>query len=215
VYDVDAPSSKLVLAQLSEPTVCARLLKIACWSTKSEADAEDLVADSLIRVLDPDDEPWMPTKCTFLTHMTFVIRRVWYRERRRRMVQREVVDNRIARDENTMSLDPSPDDEFERRRTTSIQRVLGERVLASIGDDPIARRVFELGAEGLHEPLELAEHVPCTPEEVKFAVLRLKRHGAFVLHEWNEEERSRMATVREDHANRLRQATESKTEGTP
>jgi DNA-directed RNA polymerase specialized sigma24 family protein len=214
VLDAEAPSSKLALAQLAVPGVHARLLKIAKWSTESETEAEDLVAACLARVLDPEDSPWVPAERAFLRHMTFVIRRVWYRDRRRLVAQREVIDSRIANHEHTESPEPSPDDELERRRWLAARRKLGEQALASLGDDPIARRVIELGIEGLHGEGELAERVPCTVAEVKAALKRLERSAALAFDDWNREEQRRMATLQEQFAERVHQATGWKTEGT-
>jgi hypothetical protein len=214
VLNAEAPSSKLALAQLAEPAVRKELLEAADWFTESEVDSEDLVAVCIARVLDPDDAPWDPSLRTFVTHMTFVMRRVWYRDQRRLIVQRVVIDSEIAHDENVASPWPRPDDEVERGRSLSVQRMLGERVLASLGDDPIARRVFELGAEGLYEPGELAERIPCTSAEAKAALLRLKRHGGFVRDEWRREEQRRMETLQAESAERVRRATGWKSEGT-
>jgi DNA-directed RNA polymerase specialized sigma24 family protein len=198
VYDAEAPSSKLAIAELKKPTVSARLLKIAHWHTDSDAVAEDLVEDALVRVLDPEDSPWDPTVRTFLTHMSFVIRRLWYREQRTLLAQREVLDANVTRHENAVSEEPYPDDEVDRRRSMAVLRELGDRALALIADDPLARRVFELGAtQGLYEPQELAEAIPCTPEEAKAALQRLIYFARKVLGEWTMAEDHRMKALRE------------------
>jgi hypothetical protein len=61
MYDRDAPYSKRALAELEKPRVRGSLVQIAQWSTQSEADAEDLVSDALILVLDPEESPWPRT----------------------------------------------------------------------------------------------------------------------------------------------------------
>src|SRR5580658_104562 len=48
VLDADAPSSLRVLAALEEPGMQGRLRRIALWSTRSEAAAEDLVTDAIV-----------------------------------------------------------------------------------------------------------------------------------------------------------------------
>jgi hypothetical protein len=83
--------------------------------------------------------------------------------------------------------------------------------LAQLAEAPVR---FELGAEGLHEPGELAERVPCTPVEAKAAIQRLQRHGRFVRDDWKREEQRRMDTLRAESAERVRQATGWKSEGT-
>jgi len=45
MYDPVASSSRRALAQLDKPRVYEKLEHIVEWSTQSEADAEDLVAD--------------------------------------------------------------------------------------------------------------------------------------------------------------------------
>jgi DNA-directed RNA polymerase specialized sigma24 family protein len=53
----DAPSSRLVSAELLKGDVRKRLHAIASWHTRSDADAKDLVAGALVRVLEPEDRP--------------------------------------------------------------------------------------------------------------------------------------------------------------
>ena len=59
-------------------------MKIAFWTTKNASSAEDLVQGGIVRVLDPDDKPWDPAVGTFLTHMTYLLRRIWTDRLRRR-----------------------------------------------------------------------------------------------------------------------------------
>src|SRR5271167_579094 len=80
VYDRNAPSVKRVVAELEDPEVRAGLTRLSVQMTGSPADADDLAADALERVIDPDDSPW--EKRTFLTHMKFVMRQVWDQQRR-------------------------------------------------------------------------------------------------------------------------------------
>src|ERR1019366_25400 len=64
----DAPSSRLVSAELWKGDVRKRLHAIALWHTGSDADTKDLVADALVRVLEPEDRPWDPNERLFLVH---------------------------------------------------------------------------------------------------------------------------------------------------
>jgi DNA-directed RNA polymerase specialized sigma24 family protein len=49
----DAPSSRLVSAELLKGDVRTRLHAIASWHTRSDADADDLFAGAIVRVLEP------------------------------------------------------------------------------------------------------------------------------------------------------------------
>ena len=197
MYDADAISSRLAVAELSKPGVTKRLLKFAMWSTPSEAEAEDLIANTLLRVLDPQDAPWDPAHGSFLKHMAYVMRQQWDRHARRSMVRNEIVGTGLASDENTSSREPPADDELDRRRSLAVLRTLGERLLVRVGDDVRARQVFDLGAKGVHEQGEQAAALACTASEVKDAVLRLKYHARLVREEWTDAEERRMTALRE------------------
>jgi DNA-directed RNA polymerase specialized sigma24 family protein len=198
MYDADATSSRLAVAELSKPGVTKRLLKFAMWSTPSEAEAEDLIANTLLRVLDPQDAPWDPARGSFLKHMAYVMRQQWDRHVRKSMVQKEIVGTGLASDEHTVSREPPADDELDRRRSLAVLRTLGERLLVRVGDDVRARQVFDLGAQGIHEQSEQAEVLACTSNEVKDAVLRLKYHARLVREEWTDSEERRMTALREN-----------------
>jgi hypothetical protein len=64
----DAPSSRLVSAELWKGDVRKRSHAIALWHTGSDADTKDLVAEALVRVLEPEDRPWDPNERLFLVH---------------------------------------------------------------------------------------------------------------------------------------------------
>jgi DNA-directed RNA polymerase specialized sigma24 family protein len=57
---VRAPSSQRPILELEKPKVRNVLHRIALTRTRSHAAAEDLVADALVRALDPEDAPWEP-----------------------------------------------------------------------------------------------------------------------------------------------------------
>src|ERR1700733_6700419 len=96
--DLDSPSSKLVATELTKPRVNVRLRQVARWHTRNDAQADDLVADSLVRVLEPDDRPWDPSMRTFLTHMTQVIRQTWDQQTRSFYFRNVYADGGVAAD---------------------------------------------------------------------------------------------------------------------
>ncbi len=201
MFDADAPSSRLVIAQLEKPNVRERLRAIALWSTESEAAAEDLLQDALVRALDPDDAPWIPAKGTFLTHMSFLMRQTWYRTMRRAAAQSEVLDNNVARDKTTPSPEPAADEELARGRSVALWRSLLEQVLARVADKhPITRRICELAMEGKDEPDDQAQVIGCTVEEVYAGLKLLKRYARRALEDWNAAEERRMKDLQEASA---------------
>ena len=50
-----------------------KLRRYALWRTGSKADADDLLADAIECVGDPDRRPWDPTQITFFRHMRRVM----------------------------------------------------------------------------------------------------------------------------------------------
>ena len=198
MFDATAPSSELVMAELGKPNVSAKLHKIAMWSTKSEADAKDLVEDALMRVLDPEDRPWSPTECTFLTHMGRVMRYVWDQQRQRASATRELLDEGLAHDDNTRSREPRTDDHLERHRSLAVFQRLGTQLRSDLSDDPLAAEIFDIGAgDGPLEPDEVAKVLPYPPEEIKNAIKRIKYRARKLLDEWNASEERRMNALRE------------------
>jgi DNA-directed RNA polymerase specialized sigma24 family protein len=198
VNDEDSAPTELVAAALKKPNVSARLRQIAMWSTKSEADADDLVGAALVRVINPDDSPWDPRRRTFLTHMSFVMRQTWDRRMRKLSVQNEVLDDGLAPDENTVSAGPRPDDELHRLRLLALQRLLGQRLLAELNpDDALARAIFDLCSREDLEQGEQADRLGCTVDEIRAAHKRLARLGRTILDEWEAAEQRRMKALRE------------------
>jgi RNA polymerase sigma factor (sigma-70 family) len=195
VINDEAPSSRLVGAELLKIGVRKRLHEIAFWHTRSDADAEDLVADALVRVLEPEDRPWDPNKRLFLVHMALVMQQHWTRQKRRLRFRNEVSDEGVAQE--ITSSDAAPvDDEVDRTRTLEVQRELGERVFARL-EDPLTRKVFKLGAEEDLKPSQQADRLECSVDAIHLAYKQITYHGRIVLEEWNESEKRRMDELRE------------------
>jgi DNA-directed RNA polymerase specialized sigma24 family protein len=198
VLDFEAPSSKRVVKQLDTPGVRDRLVQIARWSARTESDPEDLVAEALLWVLDPDRMPWVPEKKTFLAHMAAVIHRVWSRQVDKERARQELLDSGFARDEYTPSPATAADDELDGRRTLALWHSLLEGVLAKIGDKhPLTRPICDLAARGVDEPAEQARILGCRVEEVYRALETLQYHGRQALEAWELAEQRRMNELRE------------------
>jgi DNA-directed RNA polymerase specialized sigma24 family protein len=198
VFDPRAPTSERALAELSKKSTRAQLIAIARWSTRSAADAEDLVSRALLSVLDPDKAPWVSTTHTFLTHMSRVMRHVWDEDMRRARVRHEVADENVTRDFKTASREPPADEELHRRRSLHVLRELGQKLLAEIGSrSPIAKGCYELGAAGIEEAEEQAAILGCSIEDVHQARETLKRQAKRIRQEYDQAEESRMKAVRE------------------
>src|SRR5271165_1950988 len=75
VLDRVAPSFALALAEFKTDEVRSALVKFARGRTRSEADAEDLIANALAASCDPRKSPWDRGKCTFEHHMKNLMRR--------------------------------------------------------------------------------------------------------------------------------------------
>jgi DNA-directed RNA polymerase specialized sigma24 family protein len=209
VLDVDAPSSLPVIDLLARPLVMQRLRVIARWSTGTDPEADDLVQEALVRVLDPDDVPWVPERGTFFTHMSFVMRQVWDRWMRRARAQREVLDSGLARDETVPSAESSADEALHDRRRVALWSSLAREVLAAIGErHPRVRQVYELAAGGIEDPAEQAEALHCHVEEIYLARKTLARHARAALEAWEQSEQRRMADAREAATKKREQASQ-------
>jgi DNA-directed RNA polymerase specialized sigma24 family protein len=201
MFDVEAPSSKRALAELGKENVRRNLIQIAKWSTGSDADAEDLVANATLAVLDPDKDPWVSSTRTFLVHMSYVMRHVWDEDMRRARVTREVIDEDVTHDKRTVSHEPPADEELHDRRSLQVLRELGAKLIAQIGDRfPTAKMCYELGAAGIEDAQEQAGVVGCSIEEVHEARRTLKRHATWIRDEYDQAEERRMKAIRETAA---------------
>jgi hypothetical protein len=200
VFDPKAPSSERALVELGKPKLRRALVDIAKWSTRSDADADDLVSDAIVAVLDPEGYPWVSLKRTFLTHMSYVMRHIWDEDMRRARVKRELIDEDVTRDKGTVSRVPPVDDELDRLRSLAVLQGLGARLIDEIGDKfPIATKVYELGAAGVEEPAEQAAIIQCSVEEVYEATRTLKHHARRIRGDYDREEERRMRELREQH----------------
>jgi hypothetical protein len=187
----------LVEAELKKPDVMKELRDMAQnLAHEHEADAQDLFSKSLVRVVDPDLEPWQPGGHSFLAHMYMVMRRARYRQWRKVWLASEVLDSGVAQ-ENTANDDPRVDDEAERTRRLTLLRKLGERVLARLGSDLFARQLYETAMKEDLDPAEEAARFRRTPKEVKAAHTRLAYHGRLVRDEWDASEERRMKALRQ------------------
>jgi hypothetical protein len=209
MFDRKSPLSLLVEAEMKKDGVMRDLRRMAMKLSMSreEQDGKDLLAKSLARVIDPDDDPWRPGTHSFLAHMHGVMRQVRYRQRRKLSGEAEVSDGGLAQ-ENAANDDPRADDVLERGRSLEVMRRLGERVLDRLGSDLLARQLYEIAMKEDLDPSEEEVRLNKTAAEIQAARKRLKYHGRIVLEEWNASEERRMKLTRE------RTRTKSE-EGTP
>jgi DNA-directed RNA polymerase specialized sigma24 family protein len=200
MYDAMASSSARVAEQLEILSVRENLMRIAFWSTKERAAAQDLVHDGLVRVLDPDDMPWDPAKGTFLSHMTYVLRHIWADRMRRRSAQ-EVVDDTFARDETIPSPGPEPDEALDAKRSRGIVEKLVEQLRTFLGESrPLAGHCLDLMGLGCETPREQAEQLACPVEEVYDAHEYMRRQAERIRKEWVASEKERMGQLRREGA---------------
>jgi DNA-directed RNA polymerase specialized sigma24 family protein len=198
VFDPNAPSSQRALVELGKKKIRVSLVHIARWSTGSDADAEDLVANAILAVLDPDKTPWISLKSTFLTHMSYVMRRVWNEDMRRARARYELADEDVTRDRRTVSKEPWADQELHDRRSLHLLRQLGAKLIAEIGEAfPVATKSYQLGAAGIEGAEEQAGIIGCTIEEIHEARRTLKHHARRIRDEYDQAEELRMRELRE------------------
>jgi len=195
VFDADAPSSKLAMEQFGQNVVRARLLKIAICRTPSRADAEDLMAAALMRILDPDDRPWNPARGAFVGHFALVMRQTWDEDRRRVAHERTVSEADLDTPIEPASSDPPADEEHVRRITFAGWMAALDDVLAEIGDKhPRARQLVDVSLQGFDEVADQARLMGCTVREVQSARKILEYHAPKALaRRLEQEERDRKA----------------------
>ena len=197
VFDADAPSSRLAIEQIELPNVRERLFAYAKARTGSEADADDLVEEALLRVLDPDDAPWDPARGSFIPYVGYLMRQCWHGKLRKASTRREVLDGELDGSPLALSREPRTDVELDRRRTMAVWQSVLDEVLAKIGDKyPLARKVVDLASRGIDQPADQARMIPCRIEEVYRILETLQYHAQAVFEQRELAERRRMENLR-------------------
>jgi predicted nucleic acid-binding Zn-ribbon protein len=201
VYDPNALSSVKALAEFAHTLVRKKLLVIAKRLTLgSEADAEDLIAWTMMVVLDPAKDPWLKGK--FTAHMGYAMRHVQDERLRRAQVRREAVDEDATDDRRAVSREASADRELHRRRELAVERQLGEQLLREIGaKHPLAKGVYELALDDIVDAEEQAAALGCSVKDVYDARETIKRHARRIRDEYDQAEELRMKALREKSTN--------------
>ena len=195
MYDPKAPSSLLAITELHKPGMFGILRRMAMRKARHEQEADDFVSHSLIRVLDPDDMPWLPVIRQFLLHMRVVIRRVSYRMNRSRRAHAEVSDGGEAQE--TAESGERIDEVIEDKRAIETRRKLGARLLDRMKDDDDALEYFRVAKTDDLEPAGLATALKWAVEKVHLVRKRFVYHAQAVYQEWQDDEARRMKTRRE------------------
>ena len=162
---------------------------------------------TLVRVLDPDDAPWV--KYTFLAHMNFYMRQVWDQLMRKASAQRELLGEKgVAVDKKAVSAHPLQDEELHRLRTLDLWRSLIPGVLDELdGTHPLARPIYELGARGISEPADQAPELGCKVDEIHVTQKAIAYHAKLALRKWELAERRRMRDLREASEKKKKETT--------
>ena len=183
---------------LAEPRTRALLLKFAVWLTHSESDAEDLLADAVSCMCDPQDgRPWDPARGSLLAHARVVMVDLAKARRRRAAARREVIGDALALAEEMPHAGPAPDEAPSDARLRERLARLGGRLRERIEHLQRAVQVFDLGCQGVERPDEQARAIGCDVREVYEARRQIARHAARVLAEERKEEAARMDALRE------------------
>jgi DNA-directed RNA polymerase specialized sigma24 family protein len=205
VLDYKAPSSVRALQALSQSDCRRLLLKYGTLCTGSEADAEDLLSETLQVICDPDDgRPWNESRGTFLTHARLVMRDLARQWRLSAQSRREVLDDGTTLDETKDDLSDPPDDALDAARKNERDKKLGALLRQRL--DPLALRVFEQRCEGEDTATHLARVCKCSVDDVYDANRRIAYQASVILAEENEAEASRMMGLQKQSKKKRRWA---------
>jgi hypothetical protein len=196
LLDYKAPSSIRAVAALEEGDTRARLLKFGTWRTGSDAGGEDLLADALIVVCDPEKgRPWDPAVGTFQTHMRIVMTDLARRERRSSRARHEVLSAekvKWARSPTPLA-DRALDDVHALDRMHHRGEILRERLATR----PRTLQVFDARMGGTERADDLARLIGCPVEDIYEANRQIAYHAVKVLAEEQAAEDARMKDLRD------------------
>jgi DNA-directed RNA polymerase specialized sigma24 family protein len=204
VFDKDAPTSKQVFAELAKEGVRKQLHRYATWRTGDEDEANDLVANALVLVCDPEkDKTWDPSKRTFFRHMRRVLDDIAIEQKRTGAGKYEINESTLIRKTGDPDAFPDPADDrplpdevLHGHFKLAWLRALGQTLLGILrGRDEPAIAVFHAACI-FDTPAEQASHLGVPVEEVYEAHRRLRYHGLIVRADWERAEAARMAELR-------------------
>jgi DNA-directed RNA polymerase specialized sigma24 family protein len=158
-----------------------QVLNLAMKLARSRAAAEDLVQEAILRVIDPDGDPWDPaTEPELARHLMRIIDNIRRVERAHRKVQRDpsieaTVEERMTPRAPTPEK-PSVDAEGE----GAAQRRLAA-VKEKLGDDPVALKVIEQTEQGVDRPAEQALATGESLDDIRTARKRVRTAIATIL----------------------------------
>ncbi len=200
MFDPDAPTSKLVFAELAKKGVRSDLHRYATWRTGDEDEAKDLVANALVVVCDPEkDKTWDPSKRSFSRHMRRVLDDIAIEQKRTGAGKYEINETDLIRKTGNPDAFPDPaddhplpDEALSDHRELAWLRGMGATLLKRLaGRDEPAIAVYDAACI-YEEPAEQASHLGVPVAEVYEAHRRLRYHGLIVKAEWHEAEEARM-----------------------
>jgi DNA-directed RNA polymerase specialized sigma24 family protein len=191
----ESESTRRLLEELKKPRVLRFLLSLARRRTGDRTLAEDLVADAIVRAMDPDDLPWDGTR-RFASFMSFSFRRIYRNQMRRLSGQEAALDTEVL-DETTESALPRPDEDVDRARSRCDHEAIFERVCVDLGrQDPRLRQCFELMADEVSAEDQCAI-LGWSIEDVYREHRTIRRRALAIHAEWLAEQEAAMAVRRQ------------------
>ncbi len=186
VFDPKAPSSRSALEELAKVGVRMKLLLIARKQTRSDADAEDLIANALVLVCDADRAPWDPTAGAFIRHMAHVMRKRAIEDARTWSARKVVVDSALVDGAPVPDGAPLADEAIAGQESQVRLQRLAAALRARVAGDARALEVLDCAGQGFEGPADQAAQLGCPIAEIREARRRLKHHGARLLAEEEE-----------------------------
>jgi DNA-directed RNA polymerase specialized sigma24 family protein len=189
--DAESASAQRVRDKLAEPGLLPRLYRIAYWSTRNWASAQDLIADVIVLLFAGGRHEWDGQR-PFLRFMSYMCRHVYDDQMRRKSAQ-ELPHDGVS--ELAVSSDPGADEAIDQRRAEHrMARLRDKLVLELEEEEPDVLRSFQLMAEGLDEG-QRATALGCSVDRVRAIGALIRRRGERLRAEWDSAERERMRAV--------------------
>lgn len=205
MFDPSSPISQRVFAELEKEGVRKDIYRYARWRTKDYDEANDLVADAIELICDPDKkQAWDPEKRSLFRHMRRVMDDMAITHARIGAGRFEINETKLVAKTGDPEAMPDaadegdlPDERTQTKRDLAWLRELAAILLQRMSDrgDKTAIAVYEAACI-YEEPAEQARHLGIPVAEVYEAHRRLRFHGLIVKAEWEQAERERMAALR-------------------
>lgn len=180
--DFEDPASQLVIEALRTAKCEASLFKFALWLTGIDAEARDLLRETIYCMCDSiDGWPWDPERSSVATHARYVMKQLDRKRWRSARHKREIPTDRDAIDDGHAAEGPLPDEGIDLAKQAAEDRRRGEILRQRL--NPLTLKVFDYRCGGVEDAGELERLCSCKRSDIYLANKLIVHHANQIMEE--------------------------------